>query len=49
MPVEADGETGNVVIGRSLLNEPVAFVVEPGEGTHVSHFATCPQAKEWRR
>lgn len=47
MPVEA-AERGNVVLGREG-EALVARVVDDGQGTHVSHFATCPQANSWRR
>ncbi len=42
---------GNVVLDPSLLpDEPAtARVVRPGTGTHVNHFATCPQAPSWRK
>ena len=47
MPPE-DGRA-NVVLSRDLLGELLATTVKPGEGTHVSHFATCPYAAEFRR
>lgn len=47
MPSE-DGKA-NVVLSRDLLGDQLATVVKPGEGTHVSHFATCPYAKEFRK
>lgn len=49
MPVEpSDG--GNIFLKESLFDEPpTATVVEPGKGTHASHFATCPDAPEWRK
>ncbi len=48
MPVE-EREGGNLVLDRDLLGEnPVARVVADGEGTHVSHFATCPDGDRWR-
>jgi hypothetical protein len=48
MPAE-ESENGNLLLENDLLGDPVARVVDPGEGTHVSHFATCPQAEGWRR
>ena len=58
MPLDAteDGQalvatTGNVVLigtepdGRT----PTARVVARNQGKHVSHFATCPHAKEHRK
>lgn len=45
MPVDAKPtEKGNL-----LLENGVARYVEAGKGTHVSHFATCAQAKGWRK
>ena len=51
MPIDAqavlDG-TGNVKLvqrGGTLM----AVVVNVGQGTHVSHFKTCPQAAQHRR
>ena len=38
-------ENGNVV----LLTGGLCKVVAPGEGTHVSHFATCPNAAAHRK
>lgn len=48
MPVE-ETEGGNIRLDKDLLGERVAVMVPEGEGTHVSHFARCPQSKEWRR
>lgn len=48
MPV-TEAEAGNVVVETGLFGEPEARVVKPGKGTHVSHFANCPQANDWRR
>ena len=31
------------------LTVPVAAVVAAGKGSHVSHFATCPKADQWRK
>ena len=50
MPVEEhETEQGNLLLENDLLGDPVARVVAPGEGTHVSHFATCPDAEGWRQ
>ena len=42
---------GNVTIvgGNKGQKMPLAVVGQPGEGTHTSHFATCPQAADHRR
>lgn len=32
-----------------VLQGNVAHVVNPGNGTHVSHWATCPKSKEFRK
>lgn len=41
---------GNVLLqGHLDGGEPTAVIVEPGRGTHISHFATCPDAPQWRR
>lgn len=56
MPVDPQPHpTGNIVLeqrGGGL--KPVATVLNSKDragrmGTHRSHFATCPQAAEWRR
>lgn len=47
MPVEPR-EHGNVMVvpaGSQLI----AKVVGPGQGDHTSHFATCPEARRFRR
>ena len=50
MPVEQQAG-GNIVLQPHLVPDepPLAVVVKPGHGTHVSHFASCPEAKQWRR
>ena len=48
MPIEKS-PGGNIVVDRDLLGEATASIVAAGAGTHVSHFATCPDAKDWRR
>lgn len=47
MPVELakEGE-GNIVLNDGAVQ---AQIVKKGEGTHVSHFATCPKADFHRR
>ena len=47
MPVES--KAGGNVLLESQRGELVATVVGLGEGNAVSHFATCPDAKKWRR
>lgn len=44
-------EGGNVVLTGTRLGNgtPIARVVAAGEGTHVSHFTTCPNSKQHRR
>lgn len=50
MPIEkAVFSKGNLVVSRDLLGELTVSYVTPGDGTHVSHFATCPYANEFRR
>jgi hypothetical protein len=50
MPVDADPvDDGNVILTRPSTSMAEAHVVAKGAGTHVSHFATCPQAAEHRR
>ena len=36
---------GNINVGP----DGVAHVVEPGQGVRISHFATCPNARQHRR
>jgi hypothetical protein len=42
-------EGGNVRLVENPGKHPTAVYLSPGEGTHVSHFATCPQAAQHRR
>lgn len=42
-------DDGNIVVVENLLGERQAEYVHVGEGNRVSHFATCPNAGEWRR
>jgi len=47
MPVDArTTEAGNLVLEGQ---EPTAVYVDPGTGTHTSHFATCPHADKHRK
>lgn len=52
IPLDAEpaAEKGNVVLTNRHLADGTVIVemVPPGQGTHVSHYATCPQADEWR-
>lgn len=45
MPLDAQ----MVIGGNVKLTEGVAVVVRPGDGDHVSHFATCPNANKHRK
>ncbi len=48
MPVEKR-VGGNIILrGETADQVPIARVVGPGKGTHVSHFANCKQADLWR-
>jgi hypothetical protein len=51
MPIDRDAVLvdGNVVLGTDDSGRPTARIVAAGEGTHRSHFATCPKADEHRR
>lgn len=46
MPVEWS-QGGNLVL-RDGPRQAVAVIVPDGQGTHVSHFATCPKAGDFR-
>lgn len=47
MPVDAkQNPAGNIVLEGEA---PTAVYVDPGTGTHTSHFATCPNAAEHRK
>jgi hypothetical protein len=35
--------------GNINLQAGIARYVDPGAGQYVSHFATCPQGKTWRK
>lgn len=49
IPVDPDPvENGNLVFETSDLYRRVRYVT-PGDGTHVSHFATCPNSRAHRR
>lgn len=50
--IPVDVETvpeGNVVLEDRPGHAPLARVVGKGRGDRISHFATCPNAKEHRR
>lgn len=50
MPVDVEERAdGNLRLDRNLMGELTAEYVAPGEGTHVSHFATCDDPKQWRK
>lgn len=42
-------DDGNIVVVENLLGERQAEYVAKGQGNRVSHFATCPNAQDWRR
>jgi len=42
-------EYGNIVLQYGLAGPPRADMVKPGHGTHVAHYATCPEAGRFRR
>ncbi len=49
MPVDArESSRGNLTLERQPDGELLARYVEPGTGTHTSHFATCPHAAQHR-
>lgn len=49
MPLE-ERDGGGIVITSDLFgSQERAVVLAPGQGTHQSHFVSCPDAKEWRR
>lgn len=48
MPVEPS-PGGNVQLVVTGAGTVIAHVVGPGQGDHVSHFVTCPQAGQHRR
>lgn len=51
MPLDAEPvDGGNVTLSNGVAfvhGQPALLLDEPVE-TYVSHFATCPQAAEWR-
>jgi hypothetical protein len=50
MPVDRDPvDSGGNIRLEHHGDEVLAVYVQPGDGTHVSHFATCPNAEEHRR
>lgn len=49
MPVDPDPiGGGNLQLTRRGDESVTAAVVRPGEGTHRSHYASCPHADQWR-
>lgn len=48
MPIERVSTGGNLEV-TPVGQQLVVRVVTVGYGTHVSHFATCPDAKRFRR
>ena len=58
MPVDAEpSPDGNLVLtedgaqSRAIVLDKIQlrFARERGEALHCSHFATCPEASDWRR
>jgi hypothetical protein len=47
-PVDRDPVEGGNLVLESKGGRLIVRYVPTGQGTHVSHFATCPQASEWR-
>lgn len=51
--LEPDNENGSIVIrdgiAKVLSRTGMNISPEPGDVRYISHFATCPQAKEWRK
>lgn len=55
IPIDVEpAENGNIVLSQRDGNRLVATVLPPGdalipvETTYTSHFATCPDADQWR-
>jgi hypothetical protein len=49
MPLDPEPvEDGNVMLIRAR-GQLMAYLDDPANGTHVTHFATCPNATEHRR
>ena len=49
MPVDPEPvENGNLIIEYPPNRGPQVRYVDPGLGTHVSHFVTCPDADDHR-
>lgn len=48
-PAEKDDPRGVIAIETNLFGDTVGLVVGPTHGTHISHFATCPNADTHRR
>lgn len=56
MPLDADPHPdGNVVLEDGDSGQPIAVVCAPGDPwlaagpTYMPHWASCPQAKSWKR
>jgi len=54
MPIDVETRAdGNLIVTGEAIDRgrmvPTVRYVEAGEGDRVSHFATCPNAKEHRR
>lgn len=56
MPVDANGDgtattvpNGNLILERTHEGKLIAVGVPTGQGSHVSHFATCPNAASHRK
>lgn len=51
--IPIDASTGPDVDANLVIEDgdggPLARYVARGEGTHITHFTTCPDAKRWRR
>lgn len=50
MPVDAEPVKGGNLRLEDVQDEgPCVYCTKAGEGTHVSHFATCPNAAQHRK
>lgn len=56
MPLDANDDgslavpgNGNIIVTAQGPRGPVVRYVPAGRGLHVSHFATCPNAKQHRK
>jgi hypothetical protein len=53
MPVDAEPDPAGLVLvqdGQAMMMDAPASRedLQPGEQTYTSHYATCPQADQWR-